>query len=162
MFMWLLKSLAITAILIVGLAAALVVAGQLGWLAGQRPTDLGVRDGRLKPPPQTPNGVSSQATDDAHRVEPLRFEGDAVQAFARLHELIARRPGAAIVAEAPGYLHAEFSTRWLRFVDDVEFHLDPSGRVIQVRSASRLGHSDLGTNRRRVEAIRQQFGGGAG
>jgi uncharacterized protein (DUF1499 family) len=104
----------------------------------------------------------SQATDDAHRVEPLRFEGDAAQAFARLRELAARWPGAAIVAEAPGYFHAEFSTRWLRFVDDVEFHLDPSGRVIQVRSASRLGHSDLGTNRRRVEAIRQQFGGGAG
>ena len=160
--MWLLKSFAITAILIVGLAAALVVAGQLGWLAGQRPTDLGVRDGRLKPPPPTPNGVSSQATDDAHRVAPLRFEGDALQAFARLRGLVARWPGAAIVAEAPDYIHAEFSTRWLRFVDDVEFHLDPSHRVIQVRSASRLGHSDLGTNRRRVEAIRQQFGGGAG
>jgi uncharacterized protein (DUF1499 family) len=160
--MWMLKSLAITAILIVVLAAGLVVAGQLGWLAGQRPTDLGVRDGRLKPSPQTPNGVSSQATDDAHRGEPLRFEGDAAQAFARLRGLVGRWPGAVIVAEAPGYFHAEFSTRWLRFVDDVEFHLDPSARVIQVRSASRLGHSDLGTNRRRVEAIRQQFGGGAG
>ena len=64
------------------------------------------------------------------------------------------------------YVNECLDTSWIssrgRFVDDVEFHLDPSGRVIQVRSASRLGHSDLGTNRRRVEAIRQQFGGGAG
>lgn len=141
------------------LAGALVAAGQLGWLAGQRPTDLGVRDGRLKPAPRTPNGVSSQATDAAHRVAPLRYTGDGAAAFARLRDLVAGWPGASIVVQAPGYLHAEVRTRWLRFVDDVELLLDPAAGVIQVRSASRLGHSDLGTNRRRVEAIRRQFGG---
>lgn len=154
------KLIGITAVLLALLAAALVAAGQLGWLTGSRPTDLGVRDGRLKPPPTTPNGVSSQAPSDGpHRVEPLRFVGDGGQAFARLRDLVAAWPGALIVADAPGYLHAEFSTRWLRFVDDVEFQLDAAAGVIHVRSASRLGHSDLGTNRRRVEAIRQRLGG---
>jgi uncharacterized protein (DUF1499 family) len=160
--MWVLKSLVISALLIAAVAAVLVAAGQLGWLAGQRPTDLGVRDGRLKLPPPTPNAVSSQAGDEAHRVEPLRFDGDPHQAFARLRRLIAGWPGAAIVAESPGYLHAEFSTRWLRFVDDVELYLEGSAKLIHVRSASRLGHSDLGTNRRRVEAIRARFATGAG
>jgi len=157
--MFLFKTLAIATLLMAVLAAALVAAGQLGWLAGHRPTDLGVRDGRLKAPPATPNGVSSQAADDAHRVAPLRYEGEGVQAFARLRDLVAAWPGAVIVAEAPGYLHAEFSTRLLRFVDDVELQLDAAAGAIHVRSASRLGYSDLGTNRRRIEAIRQRFGG---
>lgn len=152
------KILGTTAVLVGLLVAALVAAGQLGWLAGQRPTDLGVRDGRLKPPPKTPNGISSQATDEARRVEPLRYTGDGAAAFARLRELVAGWPGASIAVESPGYLHAEVTTRWLRFVDDLELLLDPAAGVIQVRSASRLGHSDLGTNRRRVEAIRRRFG----
>jgi uncharacterized protein (DUF1499 family) len=160
--MWWLKSVAVSAVAILVVAAALIGAGQLGWLAGSRPSDLGVRGGRLKPPPRTPNAVSSQATDDPHRIEPLRFAGDPAQAFARLRELVASCAGAVIVAESPGYLHAEFSTRWLGFVDDVELYLDGSANVIHVRSASRLGHSDLGTNRRRVEAIRERFGAGAG
>lgn len=153
------KTLYLAAIPPILLAVALAAAGQLGWLAGQRPADLGVRDGRLKPPPQTPNGVSSQAADDGRRVEPLRYAGDGGAAFARLRDLVAVWPGASIVVQTPGYLHAEFRTRWLGFVDDVELLLDPAARVIHVRSASRLGHSDLGTNRRRVEAIRQRFGG---
>lgn len=162
MSMGLLKSLVVSAVLILVVAAVLMAAGQLGWLAGQRPTNLGVRDGRLKPPPPTPNAVSSQAGDDAHHIEPLRFAGDPARAFARLRDLIAGWPGARIVAESPGYLHAEVSTPWLRFVDDLEVYLDGSANVIHVRSASRLGHSDFGTNRRRVEAIRQQFAAGAG
>ena len=155
--MWLLKGLAVSAALLVATSVALVIAGQLGLFTGQRPADLGVRDGRLKPPPTTPNAVSSQAGDDAHRIAPIRYSDDGAEAFARLHGLVADWPGAAIVQAKSGYLHAEFTTRWLRFVDDVEFWLDPAEGVIQVRSASRLGHSDLGTNRRRIEAIRARF-----
>jgi uncharacterized protein (DUF1499 family) len=157
--MWLLKGLATSVALLVVIAVALVIAGQLGLLTGQRPADLGVRDGRLKPPPTTPNGVSSQADDAAHRIAPIRYSGDGAEAFARLRALVTDWPGAAIVQATDGYLQAEFRTRWLRFVDDVEFWLDPEGGVIQVRSASRLGHSDLGTNRRRIEAIRERFSG---
>jgi uncharacterized protein (DUF1499 family) len=155
--MWLLKGLGVSAAILLAIALALVVAGQLGVLRGQRPADLGLRDGRLKPPTPTPNAVSSQAADAAHRVEPLHYAGDGDAAFARLRDLVAGWPGAVIVSEVDGYLHAEFSTRWLRFVDDVELALDRPAGVIHVRSASRLGYSDLGTNRRRVEAIRERF-----
>jgi uncharacterized protein (DUF1499 family) len=157
MSMWLLKSLAVSSALLLAVATALVVAGQFGLFTGDRPTDLGARDGRLKPPPASPNAVSSQTDDEPHRVEPLRYAGEGAQAFARLRALVAAWPGAAIVGEADGYLCAEFTTRWLRFVDDVEFLLEPAAGVIHVRSASRLGYSDLGTNRHRVEAIRRQF-----
>jgi uncharacterized protein (DUF1499 family) len=156
--MWLLKGFAVTLGLLLVAAVALLAAGRLGWLAGERPADLGVREGRLAPVPQTPNAVSSQTDSEAHRVEPLRYTGDAASAFSRLRALVAGWPGAAVVADAPGYLHAEVATPWLRFVDDLELLLDPAAGVVHVRSASRLGYSDLGTNRRRVEAIRRQFG----
>jgi uncharacterized protein (DUF1499 family) len=157
--MWLIKGLVVTLGLLLVVALALLAAGQLGWLAGERPANLGAREGRLAPMPRTPNAVSSQSGDEAHRVEPLRYAGEGAAAFARLRDLVADWPGATVVTETPGYLHAEFQTRWLRFVDDVELLLDPAAGVVHVRSASRLGHSDLGTNRRRVEAIRRQFGG---
>lgn len=156
--MWLIKGLVVTLGLLLAAAVALLAAGQLGWLAGERPANLGAREGRLAPVPRTPNAVSSQAHDEAHRVEPLRYAGDGAAAFARLRDLVADWPGATIVAETPGYLHAEFQTRWLGFVDDLELLLDPAAAVVHVRSASRLGYSDLGTNRRRVEAIRRRFG----
>jgi uncharacterized protein (DUF1499 family) len=67
-------------------------------------------------------------------------------------------PGATLVTQRPGYLHAECRTKWMGFVDDVEFLLDPAARVIHVRSASRLGRRDFGTNRERIEAIRAALG----
>jgi uncharacterized protein (DUF1499 family) len=155
--MFLLKGLVVSAAILGIAAALLIVAGQLGLLEGRRPFDLGAREGRLKPCPPTPNCVCSQATDAPHAIAPLRYEGDGAAAFARLEALVADWPGAVIVAEGEGYLHAEVPTRWLRFVDDVELLLDPAARVIHVRSASRLGYSDLGANRRRVEAIRSRF-----
>jgi len=158
--MFVLKGLIVSAVILGIAAALLVVAGQLGLLEGRRPFDLGAREGRLKPCPVSPNCVCSQATDASHAIAPLSYPGDGAQAFGRLEELVARWPGAVIVNESEGYLHAEFATRWLRFVDDVELLLDPAARVIHVRSASRLGYSDLGTNRRRVEAIRARFAGG--
>lgn len=155
--MLVLKGLIVSGVILGVAAVVLVLVGQLGLLGGERPLDLGPRDGRLKPCPQSPNCVCSQCVDAPQRIEPLRYSGEGAQAFARLRDLVAGWPGAAVVSEADGYLHAEFATRWLRFVDDVEFLLDPSAGVIHVRSASRLGYSDLGTNRRRVEAIRARL-----
>ena len=157
--MSLLKALIVGAAILGAVLVALVVAGRLGLLEGQRPVDLGVHDGRLRPCPATPNCVCSQSADAPFFVEPLRYAGDGVWAFQHLREIVSSWPGAAIVREEEGYLHAEFATPWLRFVDDVELLLDPAARVIHVRSASRLGYRDLGTNRRRVEALRGRFGG---
>lgn len=150
-------------LLLVGLAAAaLVAAGQAGLLQGTAPTSLGVRDGRLQPPSARPNSVSSQAAlwpdhpqaRDA-AIAPLPLQpGGGPATMARLQALVQATPGARIVQAEPGYLRAEFTSRWLGFVDDAEFWLDPAAGVVQVRSASRLGRRDLGVNRARIERLR--------
>jgi uncharacterized protein (DUF1499 family) len=147
-----------------GLAVATWMAAQLGLFGGVAPADLGVREGRLKAPSSTPNSVSSQAglwpagpgTDYA-RIEPIALRGDGHATMARLKSIVERMPGARIVASRPDYLYVQFTTRWMKFVDDTEFWFDPEARVIQVRSASRVGSGDLGVNRARVEEIRGQL-----
>lgn len=118
----------------------------------------GVENGRLAPPPRSPNCVSSQTDRTSHRVPPLPLLGDPAQAIPRLRALIEAMPRTRIVTESEGYLHAEFRTRWLGFVDDLELLVDAPGGVIHVRSASRVGYSDLGANRNRVEALRTAWG----
>ena len=66
-------------------------------------------------------------------------------------------PRTSIVEERADYLYAEFASRLLGFVDDVEFYFPPNERIIHVRSASRLGHSDFGVNRKRIEDIRAKL-----
>lgn len=123
-----------------------------------QPTDPGeLAAGRLRACPDSPNCVSSQAADAAHRVEPIGFEGDPAAALERLRRAVLSLPRARIARADRGYLHAEFTSLLFRFVDDVELLIDPAQRLIQVRSASRVGYSDLGANRRRVEAIRRAF-----
>ena len=123
--------------------------------AGDRPANLGVRNGLLAPCPSSPNCISSQAADDKHRIVPLAVAGDPVLALARLKHVLERRGDATFISEQPGYLRVELRT--ILFVDDAEFLLDPGARVIHVRSASRLGYSDLGKNRSRMEEIRSEF-----
>jgi uncharacterized protein (DUF1499 family) len=108
----------------------------------------------LQPCPSSPNCVSSLASDETHRIEPFRFSGSAEEAWKSLGLVLRDLPRITIVEESGGYLHAEARSRIFRFVDDVDFMLDYEESVIQVRSASRVGHSDLGVNRRRVEQIR--------
>ena len=141
-----------------------LIVGQLGLLKGSPPTDLGVHDGRLKPPSSTPNSVSSQASlypDHPQRayaeIAPLPLNGVASASLDRIASFIESMEGGKIVKREPGYIYAQFTTRLMKYVDDVEFWYDPSAKVIQVRSASRLGSSDLGVNRKRIEAIRQKF-----
>ena len=129
--------------------------------AGRRPADLGVHDGRLAPCPRTPNCVSSQAdpADAVHYIAPIPFRGTPVEAMAAVRRAVESMPRATVVRHEPDYLYAEFRSRLMGFVDDVEFTYDGKAGVIQLRSASRLGRSDLGVNRRRIEAIRALIGG---
>lgn len=141
------------------LKTAAIAAGLalLSGCAGQRPSDLGVqRDGKLKKCPDSPNCVLSQADDDRHRIAPLTFTGDADRAWDRLKLVVGRRGDANVVEERKDYLRVEFRTR-LGFVDDAEFLLDRSRRLIQLRSASRIGYSDFGKNRSRMEEVRGNF-----
>ena len=124
--------------------------------AGERPTNLGVRDGKLTQCPASPNCVSSLAPQDGHSIAPLSFSGDPDTAFKQLKLVLGRRPDTKLIEERGEYLRVEFRTS-LGFVDDAEFLLDRGLRLIQLRSASRLGYSDLGKNRSRMEEIRKQL-----
>ena len=120
----------------------------------RRPKNLGVMGGRFAPCKRSPNCVSSQAdpADKEHYIAPIAFQGDAIAAVRRAVESM---PRARIISADSNYLYAEFRSRLLRYVDDVEFHFD--GKVIHVRSASRLGRRDFGVNRARVEALRARI-----
>jgi len=162
------RALAFLGFIVFILPLLVLVAGQFGLLMGRAPTDLGVRDGRLKPPSHTHNSVSSQAglwPDGEYasayaRVAPFATGGNGPAAMARLRSVITAWPGARVVEDRPDYLRVEFMTRWLRFIDDAEFWLEPPGDAIQVRSASRLGRRDFGVNRARIESIRARYTAG--
>ena len=119
--------------------------------AGKPPTDLGVTGGHLRPCPDSPNCVSTRAEDAVHRVAPFVLAVSPDAAWPAVRQAVA---ATRVVTATADYLHAEVTSAVFRFVDDLEVYLPPKGRALMVRSASRLGHSDLGVNRRRVEALR--------
>lgn len=112
---------------------------------------------RMAACPTIPNCVSSLARDDRHRVEPFTFEGDPDAAWQRLREVVASLPGTSVVVDESAYLRAECSSRIFGFIDDMEFALERERGRIHVRSASRVGYSDLGVNRRRVGRVHRLF-----
>jgi len=118
----------------------------------KRPTNLGVKDGRLARCKRSPNCVSSQADpiDKEHYIAPISFSGTMEE----LRKAIAELPLAKIIEARQDYLYAEFRTPVLGFVDDVEFYYEKNSSLIQIRSASRLGRRDFKANRRRVEQLR--------
>ena len=125
--------------------------------AGKRPDHLGVKEGKLAACPGKPNCVSSQAESDRQRVRPLRLSGQPEAAMKRLQAVVSNIPGTTLIDENDHYLYFECASRLMGFVDDLEFYFDPDEQVIHVRSASRLGYSDMGVNRKRVESIRKKF-----
>ncbi|PSB18296.1 DUF1499 domain-containing protein [filamentous cyanobacterium CCP1] len=127
--------------------------------SGKRPTTIGVSDGKLAACPTTPNCVSSQApdADEQHKIAPLTYTTSPAEAMTTLKAVIQGMERTEIISESENYLYAEFTTPLMGYVDDVEFLLDPTANLIHVRSASRLGQSDLGVNRKRVEEIRSKF-----
>jgi uncharacterized protein (DUF1499 family) len=131
--------------------------GLLFSCAGTRPDGLGVRDGVLAPCPSRPNCVCSDDDSRAHGIEPLRLAQGPSAAWAALLDELAGLPGARIVESSEGYVHAECESRLLGFVDDLELQLRSDEGLVAVRSASRLGYSDLGVNRQRVETLRERL-----
>ena len=116
--------------------------------AGEPPQNIGIQDGRLTPCPDSPNCVNSFATDESHGIQPL------AATLAQIQQVLVQLDEANIVKVSDDYLYAEFSSRIMGYVDDVEFMYERGSGMTQVRSASRLGHSDLGANRKRIERIR--------
>ena len=159
------RALLAIALLVFGAAAglALHVASATGdtLFSWTRPENLGVKDGRLAPPKPTPNCVSSQAeaADAEHFIAPIPYQGDAPAAMAAVRAAVEGMRDATVVRQEGGYLYAEYRSKLMRFVDDVEFLFDDKAGLIHVRSASRLGRRDFGVNRARVEAIRSRIEG---
>lgn len=120
-------------------------------------SQIGVTGGRLLICPDSPNCVSSQSGDPRHAIAPLRYKGTAEKARELLIKAVLGMKRSRIVIAEELYLHAEFTSAFFRFVDDVEFLLDDEKKLIHVRSASRVGSSDFGVNRKRVEEIRRRF-----
>jgi len=151
---WLLIFLAVVVVGAIG-------AGQVGLFRSSAPTDLGVREGKLKPPSVTDNSVSSQAVlypdnpqHQAAQIAPLPLRGDGQMTIAKIRGVVEAMAGAKVVKSDADYLYAQYTTALMKFVDDVEFWYDPAAQAIQVRSASRVGKGDMGVNRKRVEAVR--------
>lgn len=125
----------------------------LSFNSGKRPK-LGATEGKLVPCPTSPNCVSTQTDSQAHQLLPVSWSGGTEEAVARIKEIVGRDfSRARLIDEAPGYLRFEFRSLIFRFVDDVEFYIDEAAAEIHFRSASRVGHSDLGANKSRMQKI---------
>lgn len=147
-------SLLLIAVCVLGAKIALTGEPQL--LAGTRPANLGVSAGQLAPCPSTPNCVNSQS-DTMDKIEPLTYDSSPQEAMSKLKTALQSFRRVKAIAQTEDYLYTEFTIPVVGFVDDVEFLLDEDAKVIHVRSASRLGESDLGVNRRRIETLRAKL-----
>jgi len=126
-------------------------------MEGSSSKPSGIRNDTLLPCPPSPNCVSSQEAGASHSIEPLYYKGSMAAAKARLLMVIQSMPRSQIISNTTHYVHVTYTSRVFRFIDDVEFLFDQEKHLIQVRSASRKGYSDLGVNRKRIEAIRKSF-----
>ena len=125
--------------------------------SGTRPSNLGIKASRLAPCPSSPNCVSSDDADAAHGISSLQLALPPEPAWLAAQSIVAGLARTKIISQTDDYLHAECSSAFFGFVDDLELHLRPASDFIAVRSAARLGHSDFGVNRKRVENLRSQL-----
>ena len=120
-------------------------------------TKLGVVDGRLPGCPDSPNCVSTQTEKTDYKIEPIAFAGTEDEAISKVKTILSKMTRMRVVSETENYLHATATTALMRYVDDVEFFYDVRAGLLHFRSASRVGYSDLGANRARMEAFRKLF-----
>ena len=111
---------------------------------------------KFSPCPDKPNCVSSKSSLSLHKIAPLTYKGNAQEAREKLLGIINSMPRTQISMDNENFTHVEFTSKIFQFVDDVEFYFESPG-TIHFRSASRVGHSDMGVNRDRMEEIRRLF-----
>ena len=120
---------------------------------------IGIKDGKFQPCPKSPNCVSTQSTDEKHKVHPIQYNATLEEAKENIKNIVGSMKRTKIITETESYLHFEFRTATFKFVDDVEFYFDDKEKTIHFRSASRVGWSDMGVNRKRMEKIRKLYEG---
>ena len=121
---------------------------------------LGIENGQLKQCPTAPNCVNSQAKDKKHYIEPILTTSTPLEVKTYILKILKELKRSKIITSEDNYIRAEFTSKVFRFVDDVEFYFpDTKSKemTIHVRSASRIGYSDLGVNRKRIEQVRSKF-----
>lgn len=121
------------------------------------PKNIGLINGNLHPCPNSPNCVSSKSKDKKHAIDPIKYQGEVKIAKDKLKSVLTSLPRTKIITEDDLYMHAQSTSLIFRFVDDSEYLFDDKNKLIHVRSASRIGHSDFGVNRSRIESIRKSF-----
>ena len=149
--------MSLLALAILSSATFIAIPGEKTVFAGKRPANIGIVSGKLAACPSSPNCVSSFSQDAEHKIEPLVYTSSQSEAMAKLKGAIESLKKTKIITATDNYLYAEFTSALMGFVDDVEFLVDDGAKVIHVRSASRLGESDAGVNRKRIETIRTQL-----
>jgi uncharacterized protein (DUF1499 family) len=125
--------------------------------SGKRPDEMGIDPSGLRGCPKSPNCVSSEAKDEKHAIEGFRLKGDPNVSWPLIQDEIASMPRWTIVTATDTYIHVECKSRIFRFIDDLELYFNSSNGIISIRSASRVGYSDFGANRRRVELLRGEL-----
>jgi uncharacterized protein (DUF1499 family) len=125
--------------------------------SGKRPDEIGIDPSGLRGCPKSPNCVSSEAKDEKHGIGSFHLKGDPDVSWPLIQGEIASMPRWTIVTATDHYIHVECKSRIFRFVDDLELFFNSSNGIISMRSASRIGYSDFGANRRRVELLRSKL-----
>ena len=120
--------------------------------------DMAMAKNKLGDCPKSPNCVSTQTDQESKKMEPIPFTGDARDAIKEIKEVLSKQSAAQLISENSSLLHYTFTSSFFRFVDDVEFLVDPEEKLIHFRSASRTGRSDFGVNRRRMDHLRTLIG----
>lgn len=131
-----------------------VLPGLKGVFTGNPPADIGIHNNQLLDCPDSPNCVSSNAKDDEHFIAPIEYTADRDAVRDKLVAIIKNQPRTEIIAQTDDYILVEFTSKLMGFVDDAEFYFLPDDQGIALRSAARMGESDLGVNRRRLEQFR--------
>jgi len=119
---------------------------------------IGILNGKFHPCPKSPNCVSTHATNDKQKMNPIKFSGSLNEAKDKIIDIISSLKRSKIITNKENYIHAEFRTATFKFVDDVEFLFDDSEKIIHFRSRARSGYSDMGVNRKRMKTIGNMYG----
>ena len=139
------------------LMGAIIILWGISGCSGSRPENLGLKNNLLAACPESPNCVLSQKSDPKHQIQPISYAGSLEDTKDILNHVIRSMDDTRIITQNAVYWHIEFTTRWCRFIDDVEFYFVESETLIHLRSASRQGYWDFGVNRERMKVIRSRF-----
>ena len=139
----------------------LVLAGTMAFIScmSEAPENIGLQNGKLADCPSSPNCVCSQQdkSDEKHFIEALSYQAEPAVVMSHIKEVLNSMSRTKVISESENYLHVECTSLIFRFKDDLEFFIDTEQQKIHFRSASRVGHSDLGVNRKRVEEIKKKI-----